>query len=585
METKWSVYYPNNFSTENLTDSSTLYSRLMRVCGIYRERTALEYMGSKMSYAALARAVDRTVVMWKNLGVTNGDRVLLCMGECPVMIFSIYALDCLGAAAVLMIPNSSTEHFEQIANNTGAKYCLMSFNQYENYSKSVSDTDIGSVVIGKYSDYITGFERLAFKLYPLSSYDIAVPAFRNRKEPDFKVVTWREAMLASEASVTVLPLPDEHYMRPCLMLETESETDGGTTSVYNAAVLNAAADTAMFLHKANEKKLGRPGRILCLNEICFAFGFTVGMNDVLLSGQTLILFTWYDTKRKAFPIVRYRPDTLIGYGGTIAGLNIEITNRLVMKSVSAISCGGGLLTSSQKAELFTRTGKSEEELRLITVTGCDETCAFAYTPAGTASDRMIGIPLPGFFMKIVDSETGEDMPEGKNGEIAVCSPAYYSGMMKDKKLVTSTLRHLPDGRDWLFTGMVGKMDEKGFFSLINRPGRVYKINSFPVYPAQVDRTIAMVAGVVDVCSVVIEDVSGPELIAAVVPSEELVFDNGLLADLKKRIMKECQMMLHEAMCPSEVEFLISLPMDSAGNKDYEGIRERIEKDRNSAGIL
>ena len=111
METKWSVYYPNNFSTENLTDSSTLYSRLMRVCGIYRERTALEYMGSKMSYASLARAVDRTVVMWKNLGVTNGDRVLLCMGECPVMIFSIYALDCLGAAAVLMIPNSSTEHF------------------------------------------------------------------------------------------------------------------------------------------------------------------------------------------------------------------------------------------------------------------------------------------------------------------------------------------------------------------------------------------------------------------------------------------------------------------------------------------
>ena len=55
METKWSVYYPNNFSAEDLTDSSTLYSRLMRVCGIYRERTALEYMGSKMSYAALAR--------------------------------------------------------------------------------------------------------------------------------------------------------------------------------------------------------------------------------------------------------------------------------------------------------------------------------------------------------------------------------------------------------------------------------------------------------------------------------------------------------------------------------------------------
>jgi acyl-CoA synthetase (AMP-forming)/AMP-acid ligase II len=156
--------------------------------------------------------------------------------------------------------------------------------------------------------------------------------------------------------------------------------------------------------------------------------------------------------------------------------------------------------------------------------------------------------------------------------------------MKDRKLVTGTLRHLPDGRDWLFTGIVGKMDEKGFFSLINRPGRVYKIDSFPVYPAQVDRAISMVAGVVDSCSVVIEDVSGPKLVAAVVPAEELLFDNGLLADLKNRIMNECQMMLHESMCPSEVEFLINLPTDSAGNKDYEGVKERIENDRNSAGI-
>ena len=583
METKWSAYYPKSFDGANLTSNFTLYNRLMRVCGIYQDRTALEYMGTKISYSALEKNVKRTVVMWKNLGVTTGDRVLLCMGECPEIIFSVYALDCLGAAAVLMIPNSSTEHFEQIANNTGAKYCLMSFNQYENYSRSVSDTDIESVVIGKYSDYITGLYRQAFKLYPLYGYDIPVPAFRNKKE-DFKVITWREAMLASEGSVTRLPEPDQHYMRPCLMLETESETDGGTAGVYNAALLNATANVSMLLQKEGEKRLGRPARVLFLNEICFTFGFTTGMNDVLFSGQTLILFTWFDTKRMAVPIVRYRPDMLIGYGGTIAGLNSHITNRTVMRSVFMIISGGELLTSSQKAELFTRSGKTERELRLCSVTGVDEVAAFAYTPEGTVSDRMIGIPLPGVIMKVVDSETGEDMSAGKPGEIAVCSPAYYIGRMKNKKLIAGSLRHLPDGRDWFFTGIVGKMDEKGFFSLINRPGRVYKIDSFPVYPAQIDRVISMVSGVVDVCSVVIEEVSGPKLVAAVVPSEELLFDNGLLADLKKRITDECRMMLHESMCPSEVEFLISLPTDSAGNKDYDGVRERIENGRNSAEI-
>ena len=65
------------------------------------------------------------------------------MGECPDIILSVYALDSLGAASVLMIPNSSSEHFEEIANDSGAKYCLMSFNQYENYAESISDTEIG----------------------------------------------------------------------------------------------------------------------------------------------------------------------------------------------------------------------------------------------------------------------------------------------------------------------------------------------------------------------------------------------------------------------------------------------------------
>jgi acyl-CoA synthetase (AMP-forming)/AMP-acid ligase II len=584
METKWSVYYPKNFSDSNLKSSFALYGRLMRVCGIYQDRTAIEYMGSDMSYSQLAKTVSRVAIMWKNLGVTPGDKVILCMGECPDMIFSIYALDGLGACSVLMIPNSSTEHFEQIVNNTGARFALMSFNQYDNYAGSISNTPIRTVVLGKYSDYITGIARNAFRLYPLSAYDANVPAYKNRKDKTIKVIPWHEAMSVSEIDVTTRQFePDQDSSRECVMLETENDADGGTVCAYNAAMINTEANISMFIEKESETRLGRPARILCMNEVCFAFGFSIGMNDVLLSGQTLIVFTWFDAERLVQPVMRYRPDILIGYSGTIARLNSQGINRSVMRSVSMIICGSSLLTSSQKAELLTRSGRSEDELRICTVSGCDETMAFAYTPEGTTSDRMIGIPMPGVFMKVADSETGEDMPQGRPGEIAVCSPVFHLGIIRDGKKVPGSFRHLPDGRNWFFTGITGKMDEQGFFSLISRPGKIYKINSFPVYPAQVDRVISMVKGVVDVASVVVEEVYGPKLIAAVVPSEELLFDNDLLADLKKRITDECLMMLHESMCPSEVEFLVSLPVDSAGNKDYAKVLERIGKGREFAG--
>lgn len=583
METKWSVYYPKDFTEASLNSSFTLYGRLMRVCGIFQDRTAYEYMGSKMSYSTLAKAVNRAAVMWKKLGVSSGDKVLLCMGACPDVLISVYAIDCLGASAVLMIPNSSSEHFEQKAIDTGAKFCLMSFNQYENYAKYISRTKIETVVLGKYSDYITGIARKAFKLYPLSGYDAVVPAYKNRKSTDVKAVTWREALSASEAEAAAGSLePDTDDQRVCVMLEGESDTEDNTCA-YSGYTMNMAANMAMFLEKGSESRLGRPARVLCLNEICFAFGFTVGMNDVLLAGQTMVLFTWFDTERLVQAITRYRPDTIVGYYGTVARLNEKGINKAIMRTVSMMICGGGLLTVSQKAELLTRSGRSEDELRICTITGCDETMAFAYTPEVTSSDRMIGIPLPGVFMKVTDSETGEDMPQGKPGEIAVCSPSYFLGRVVCEKTLSGSIRHLPDGRDWFFTGMIGKMDEKGFFYLISMPGRVYKINSFPVYPAQVDRIVSMVDGVVDVASVVIEDVSGPKLVAAVVPSEDLLFDNDLLADLKKRIIDECRMMLHEAMCPSEVEFLINLPVDSSGNKDFDMILERIENGRISAG--
>ena len=255
------------------------------------------------------------------------------------------------------------------------------------------------------------------------------------------------------------------------MLETESETDGGTVCAYNAAALNTAANIFYVPRERERDRLGRPARILCMNEVCFAFGFSIGMNDVLLSGQTLIVFTWFDAERLVQPVMRYRPDILIGYGGTIARLNSHI-NRSVMRSVSMIICGGIFLTSTQKAELCStspaRVRTSSGSVPFQTVM---RRMAFAYTPKGTTSDRMIGIPMPGIFMKIADSETGEDMPQGRTGEIAVCSPVSCLGLVKDEKTVPGALRHLPDGRDWFFTGIMGKMDEKGFFSLISRPGK------------------------------------------------------------------------------------------------------------------
>ena len=153
MESQWSVFYPDNYANPALDTDETLYMRIKRACTRYPDRVALEYGARKILYSTLLSMIDEVAVSWKNLGVQKGDVVMIVMGNNPINILSVYALDKIGASAALCVPNLSTEHFEMFANSVGAKYCVMSCNQYLNYAPVLKNTKIGTVIIGKYSSW------------------------------------------------------------------------------------------------------------------------------------------------------------------------------------------------------------------------------------------------------------------------------------------------------------------------------------------------------------------------------------------------------------------------------------------------
>jgi acyl-CoA synthetase (AMP-forming)/AMP-acid ligase II len=179
-------------------------------------------------------------------------------------------------------------------------------------------------------------------------------------------------------------------------------------------------------------------------------------------------------------------------------------------------------------------------------------------------------------MRIADSATGLDVPEGAEGEIAVCSPISSSFVEGESKQDKPGYRKLPDGRSWYFTGNIGKQDSNKMFYVVGSKSREARINSYPVYPDKVDDAVQMAEGVIESCSVIIEKPEGPVLISAVVPKEEYFYDNSMMEDLRDRIKSECEMTLHEAMRPSEISFLVSLPRDSKGVIDYDAVKEKLE---------
>ncbi|MCR4556879.1 MAG: acyl--CoA ligase [Saccharofermentans sp.] len=574
MESLWSVFYPAKYQNPETDTSDTLYMRIRRVCSKYPARVALEYGYRKFTYASFLERIDETALAWKRLGVQKDDKVLFLMGHNPLNIISVYALDKIGAQAALAVPNLATEHFEEFANHLGAKFCLMSCNQYLNYSSVLLNTNIRTVVIGKYNYMLSGRDSIAFRFYPLSGYDTPSP----KHIPEgIRLLKWEDVLeLPKTGNESDNEDFDRDNNRPALYLFPSVAEEGIIAAVFNAKSINLSANLTEMVFRANEDLTGMPARMLCLNESCFALGFVAGIHNVLSSGQTVLLFTWYDNDKLFFAIKRYKPDVLIGYNSTVAAINKAGRRSGILRSVDRIIVGGGLLTSSQKATLFEIAQGSGRKLSVCSITGCDELLAYAYGPSDLQSDRLLGFPVPGVIMRVADSITGLDVPDGAEGEIAVCSPVSSSTGEGESRIGKKNYRKLPDGRIWYFTGKIGKQDGNKMFYLVGSRSREARINSYPVYPDKVDEAVQMTEGVVESCSVIIEKQEGPVLISAVVPNEEYFYDNSMMEDLRDRIKSECGMTLHEAMRPSEVVFLVALPRDSRGVIDYDAVKEKVE---------
>ena len=551
--------------------------RIKRSCTRYPDRTAIEYGATKITYSSLLEKIDEAASAWKNLGVGKGDVVMFAMGNNTLNIISVYALDKIGASAALCVPNLSTEYFAGYANCVGAKYCVMSCNQYLNYSNILKETGIKTVVIAKYSEMTSSIYKFTVRFYPLGSYDTPKP--RNVPE-GIKLVYWKDAVaLADNMSDPENLKHDRDNNRTVLYLFPSVLAECRATEL-TARNMNISANLTEMVLKANEDLTGKPARMLCLNESCFVFGFTVGIHNILSCGQTVLTFTWYDPDKIFFAIRRYKPDVLIGYSSSIASINKVGGRSDILKSVDRIIVGGGLLTSSQKAMLFEIAQSSGKKLSVCSVTGCDELLTYAYGPSDLQSDRLLGFPLPGVLMRVADASTGLDVPEGAEGEIIVYSPVNRYTGPDDSRAGTGKYRKLPDGRIWYFTGNIGKQDGNKMFYIVANARREARINSYPVYPGKVDEAVQMTEGVVEACTVVIEKPEGTALVTAVVPNEEYFFDNAMMEDLRDRIRSECELTLHEAMRPSEITFFASFPRDSKGDIDYEAVKEKIEMIQN-----
>jgi len=166
----------------------------------------------------------------------------------------------------------------------------------------------------------------------------------------------------------------------------------------------------------------------------------------------------------------------------------------------------------------------------------------------------IGLPFPDMEARIVDIETGEkEMPVGETGELVVKGPQVMKGYWNNPDETAHTLRG-----GWLHTGDIAKMDEEGYFFIVDRIKDMIKTVGENVYPREIEEVLFTHPKVKDVVVVGLpEEFKGEKIKAYIVLKE------GVTAT-KDEIIQYCREQLSKFKVPKEVEFRDQLPKTLVG---------------------
>ena len=185
-------------------------------------------------------------------------------------------------------------------------------------------------------------------------------------------------------------------------------------------------------------------------------------------------------------------------------------------------------------------------------------------PLHERREGSMGIPFPDMLAKICEPGTTETVAPGLEGEICISGPAVMLGYLEDEATEAALKKHA-DGRAWLHTGDLGRMDDEGFFTFVSRLKRMIKSSGFNVYPAQVEAVLYEHPEVAEACVIGVPDEAQGERVKAFVAVRDKEREG---SELAAELIAHCGERLIKWSCPRDVEFVAELPKTRVGKIDF-----------------
>ncbi|MBK6981251.1 MAG: AMP-binding protein [Betaproteobacteria bacterium] len=297
------------------------------------------------------------------------------------------------------------------------------------------------------------------------------------------------------------------------------------------------------------------------------------MNAAFMGGGKSILVPQFSAEIVSEVLRRDRPNVLVGVPTLFDALAKDPSlEKADLSCLTACFCGADTLPRAVKERFEAMVAAGGGKVRLLEGYGLTEAVTgIMATPLTEYREGSVGIPFPDMLAKVVKTGTTEAAPAGEEGEICIAGPAVMLGYLDDAEATAQALREHADGRTWLHTGDLGKMDADGFTYFSVRLKRMIKSSGFNVYPAQVEAIIREHPAVAEVCVIGVPDPAQVERVEACVVLRDPAQAGEAMAEA---IIHHCRERLIKWSCPRAVAFVPSLPLTRVGKIDYRELARR-----------
>ena len=548
----WLAHYPAGVPAEIDADEFSSIPQVLRASiDKFRDKPAFSNLGKTLTYNDIDRlSAQFAAYLLGELKLKKGDRVAIMMPNClqyPIATFGILRA---GLTVVNVNPLYTPRELKHQLSDSGALAIVVVDNFGRTVQEAMAGTPVRQVITTGLGDML-GFPKGALVNFVLRHVKKMVP--------DYDIPG---AIRFGNA----LSLGQRHAL-PDVRIDSDDiaflQYTGGTTGVSKGAMLTHRNLVANMLQAgAWVGALVREGEETIITALPLYHIFSLTANGLVfmkIGGLNHLITNPRDMPGFVKELSKVKFTAITGVNTLFNGLlNTPGFDKIDFSNLR-LTLGGGMAVQRAVADRW----KQVTGCTLAEAYGLTETSpAVCINPLDIAAyNGSIGLPVPSTEVCVKD-ETGNTLAPGDVGELCVRGPQVMKGYWQRPDETAAVI----DADGWLHTGDMARMDDQGYFYIVDRKKDMILVSGFNVYPNEVEDVIALMPGVLEVAAVGVPDDKSGEAVKVVIVKK----DPALTAeDVKAHARANLTGYKH----PKHVEFRDELPKTNVGKILRPAMRE------------